>query len=503
MTIVPFQALPAEVPAGGRLAVIDIGSNSIRLVVYDALKRVPLPIFNEKSMCGLGRGLARTGYLNRDGVGQGLSSLTRFRRIADGMGVARIDLLATAAVRDAADGPWFIETVERITGLTVQIVPGEREAQLAALGVLSGAPDASGLVGDLGGGSLELVRVDQHRIDNHVTLPLGPLRLMEQGGGRQEAVLRTVDQHLQGLSWLPSLKGADFYAVGGAWRSLAKLHMERVKHPLHIIHNYAIPAAEAADFAARIAATPRQTLEKLPSARRRADTIPHAALVLERVLRTAMPRRVVFTAYGLREGHLFSLLNADEQRRDPLIAACRDVSAMTGRPSMAEALFHWTEGLIAGEDERSRRLRDAAAHLYEVAWTDHPDYRAEAAFLRVLRYPFPAVDHAERAFLALVSLARYGGSAEAPVAQVARGLLSAGEAAKATVLGLAFRLAHTLTGDAGPLLRRTSLRMQGDNVMLTLPDDESVLGGETVERRLGALATMLNRQPSIARGRMV
>lgn len=480
---------------------IDVGSNSIRLVVYDGLKRAPLPIFNEKVMCGLGRGLARTDRLSPEGSKAALVNLLRFKQLADGMKVGRVDLLATAAVRDAADGPAFIAQVERMTGLTVQIVAGEREAQLAALGVLSGTPDAKGLVGDLGGGSLELVCVENQTLTNRVTLPLGPLRLMERGTVKQSALIRYVDQQFEGLPWLAETRDQDFFAVGGAWRSLAKLHMEQTDHPLHIIHHYAIPGVEMREFAAFTSSLSRTVLERSAATRRRYDTIPYAALVLERLLRYANPGRVVFSAYGLREGHMLSLLPEEEQRRDPLITACADLEDQAGRPVSADAIFSWTEGLIAGEDEQTRRLREASCHLCEVAWADHPDYRAELAFLKILRYPFPGIDHNERAFLALVSYARYSGAVDYPVTNVVRRLLLESQIAKAQILGLALRLAHTLTGGAGTLLRRTSLKVTHEELVLTLPDDDSVLAGEVVDRRLAALAAALNRTARIVHAR--
>lgn len=477
-----------------RVAVIDIGSNSIRLVVYDGLKRAPLPVFNEKLLCGLGRGLAKSGHLHPEGVQLAVENLVRFRRLADGMRAGRIDVLATAAVREATDGSAFIEAVERRTGLNVQIIAGEEEARLAALGVLAGAPDAAGFVGDLGGGSLELVALDNGGLNDRVTLPLGPLRLMEQGTPRQNGLVRFVEQQFETLPWLARMKGGDFHPVGGSWRAIAKLHMEHTQHPLHIIHNYTIAAAEAREFAEFVSRLSKSSLEKMSGgSRRRIDTLPYAALVFERLLRATAPARVVFSAYGLREGHLYSLLPDELKRQDPLLSACADLAERMDGAGGTEFLYSWTDGLFAGEDEAGRRLREAACHLSEMAWAEHPDYRAEHAYQRTLRFPFPAIEHADRAFLALVAHARYAGTVDDPVTLPARGLVSEGRLGKALVLGLALRLAHTLTGGAASLLRRTSLKLSEDEVLLALPDDTGVLTGDVVERRLNSLAGALNR----------
>jgi exopolyphosphatase/guanosine-5'-triphosphate,3'-diphosphate pyrophosphatase len=396
-------------------------------------------------------------------------------------------------VRDADDGGDFVAELTRRTGFTIQVISGEREAQLSAMGVLSGAPGSDGLVGDLGGGSLELVGLNRGEIGRQVTLPLGPLRLMENGL-RQNELARAIDRHYEKLDWLGEAKGRPFHPVGGNWRALAKLHMEQTNHPLHIIHQYTIPASEARDFAALIARQSRSSLEKLAGSRRRADTLPYAALVFERLLRTVQPSEVIFSAYGLREGHLFGLLTPEQRLQDPLLMAAEDWTRRFGRLSDPSQLFAWTAGLFAGEDDTARRLRHAACLLSDVGWVEHPDYRAEHAYLRILRFPFPGVEHAERAFLALCGHGRYAGSNETPTTAGARQLVSESQWTKALVLGLALRLAHTLTGDGSALLQRTSLKLTGDSLLLTLPEDGSVPGGEVVQRRLDSLAKALNRK---------
>lgn len=478
------------------IAVIDIGSNSIRLVVYDGLKRSPMPIFNEKVLCGLGRGVEKSGRLNPDGVKAALAHLPRFRQITLGMRVPRVDVLATAAVRDAADGPAFVAAVEKATGLRVRVVSGEEEARLAALGVQSGTPEAEGLVGDLGGGSLELVDIAGHVLGRQVTLPLGPFRLMEAGEGRG-ALVKVIDQHLDRLPWLAESKGKDFYPVGGSWRALAKLHMEQTKHPLHIIHHYTVAAEEIRQFADLIARQSMSSLVKLSGSRRRGETLPYAALVMERLLKAAAPSRVVFSAFGLREGHLYSLLPSDRRQEDPLIAACADWGQRSCRFGDPSLLVPWTAGLFAGEDARGQRLRHAACLLSDIGWAEHPDYRSDHAFLRILRFPFPGIDHPERAFLALTAFARYAGSIESPVTAGVRGLLGDGQQKRALVLGLGLRLAHTLTGGASALLQQTALKLGGEALTLMLPEEIGVLDGESVRRRLEALAKALNRRPEV------
>ncbi|WP_207476205.1 Ppx/GppA family phosphatase [Arenibaculum pallidiluteum] len=493
---------PAALPGtggNGRIAVIDIGSNSMRLVVYAGLCRSPVPLFNEKIMCGLGRTVERTGMLNPEGVQLALDNLTRFRFLIEAMDVERVDVLATAAVRDASDGPAFVREIKRLAGFDVRTIAGEEEARLSALGVLSGTPDANGVMGDLGGGSLELVGLQDGVIgDTQVTLPLGPLRLSEAAGGRAQAALRIVDEHLERQGWLGAWRGRTFYPVGGSWRALAKLHMEQTNHPVHIIHHYEVDTGALRDFLSLIVKQSRSSLEKAKVSRRRLETLPFAALVLERALRAAAPSRVVFSAHGLREGLLYEWLTPEERRHDPLLSACRDVAERYGRFSVGTALSHWTDALFPGEDTASARLRYAACLLSDLGWAEHPDYRAEHTFLRVLRMPVSGIDHAERVFLAMTSYVRYAGALDDAVVGRVRGLAGDAHAARALVLGLALRLAHTVTGGATNLLQRTNLVLGDERLTLSLPEDSACLVGEVVERRLDALAKSLGRTGAIA-----
>ena len=303
-------------------------------------------------MCGLGRTVEKTGRLNPEGVTLALDNIDRFARLIDGMDVGQVEVLATAAVRDASDGAAFVSAIEQRTGLTVRTIAGEEEARLSALGVLSGTPGADGLMGDLGGGSLELVGLDRGVIGPQVTMPLGPLRLLKSCGGKVSNANRIIDQHLEALPWLSGHKDRPFYPVGGSWRALAKLHMEQVGHPLHIIHHYCVPGAQMRDFAGVISKQSRSSLDKMSSvSRRRSDTLPFAALAMERLLRHVQPSTVVFSAHGLREGLLFDMLSPEIQRQDPLVSSCASLAKRIGRFAQGEIMAGWTASLFAGEDE--------------------------------------------------------------------------------------------------------------------------------------------------------
>ncbi len=492
----PALGLAAAV-GDDRLAVVDIGSNSLRLVVFDGQVRAPAAIFNEKVLCGLGRELNSTGKLSRAGIEMALPNLLRFTRLAQTMGVGRLELLATAAVREASDGPQFVARVEELCGLPVRVLSGAEEARLSALGVVAGIPGADGLMGDLGGGSLELVELNRGEVGRAETLPLGPLRLMEACGEDRAAGRAEIDRQLAGVSWLGNAAGRSFYPVGGAWRNLARLKMAQDAYPLHVIHGYELSSRVARDHAALVGRQTDQSLRRIKSLpQRRLETLPHGALVLERLLLTSGCSRLTFSGLGLREGFLFDQLPAEELRRDPLMEMAIGLAAREGRfDDLGEPLFDWSTPLFPAETPAERRLRRVACHLSDLAWREHPDYRAVQACRRILHHPFIAIDHPGRVFLAFAVYTRYGGGlADQEVAAYLR-LLPAAEAHRARVLGLALRLAFQLSGATAGILRRCTLKVDGETPSLVLPEDGSVPDGEAVQRHLGALLEAQRRDP--------
>ena len=494
---------PAEVkaaaPSAGRIGVIDIGSNSVRLVVYESAGRNPDTLFNEKVLCGLGRHLGSSGRLDPDGVELALSTLERFAALAEVMGIAQVDAVATAAVRDAADGAAFVDAVRARTGIRVRTLSGAEEAVFSAQGVLSAIPDAAGLVGDLGGGSLELVRVGDGGTGAQTTLPFGPLRLQDASGGDRARAAAIIDEELSRLAWIGEAKGQSFYAVGGAWRSLARIHMAQTKYPLRILHHYRIPRGELRDVSRLIAHLSRDSLERMSGlSRRRLDTIPLAALVLDRVLKAARPEFVVFSAFGLREGLLYSRMDEETRRRDPLIETARAMGARLGRfAEHGEELFAWTNPLFPDERPENVRLRKAACHLSDIGWRGHPDYRAQQSFFEVLRGQFAGIDHRGRALIALALHHRYDGEEESGSARQAQALLDAGDVDYAVTLGRALRLGQTLTAGTPGILSKCPLAREGKALVMRVPSNWLPLVGDSVRRRHTALARAIGSEARI------
>lgn len=474
-----------------RCAVVDLGSNSVRLVVFEGQSRNPLPIVNEKAVLKLGRGLQSTGQLNEQGTAQALGVLRRFHAIARALGAHPFEVLATAAVREAANGGAFITELQAgLPGVPLRVLSGEEEAALSAEGLLCGIPEADGLLAGIGGGSLELVRLAAGRIGRSTTLSLGVLALAERSGGDPERARGVVEAELAAIPWLDEAAGGALYLTGGAWRALARVHMAETAYALPLVHHYAIARDAARELAGSIAAASRHALERLPGvARRRIEDLPFAAVVLRRLLRASGAGRVVFSANGWREAWYLRRLPRDVQAEDPLLAAGRVYASRFARdPSAPEALVAWTAPLFPDETPEQRRLREGACWMSDVGSRDHPEFRAEQAFLRVLRQPGVGLDHPARAFLALAVARRYDAAADAPVLAIARQLLDPVSAHRAEALGATLRLAYTLCAGTRDLLAGTSIRIDRDRLRLGLSGSRGVLASESVLRRLERVA---------------
>ncbi|WP_076860307.1 exopolyphosphatase [Bradyrhizobium mercantei] len=489
------------------VAVIDIGSNSVRLVVYESMARSLVTIFNEKALCGLGREVQSTGLLATDAVNKALTALRRFRALCRIQQVGRVYAIATAACRDAKNGPDFIAQAERICGAKIEILTGPREAKLSALGVVSGVHNPNGIVGDLGGGSLELIDVKGNRVRSGVTLPLGSLALQDLSNKSLKRAERIVKNELLGVAQLKTGRGRTFYAVGGTWRALARIHIIQSGYPLKVMHGYSIPAADALDFAQRLrrlaATNMLANIESIADARR--PLLAYAALVLEYIIRVAQPKTIVFSTFGVREGLLYEMLPQVERAKDGLACAAQNLNVLLSRSARhAQELTAWTDRLVRvvrlRETEEDRRLRHVACLLSDIGWRVHPDHRGEETLSLIMNGNFGSITHQGRAFVALSVFYRYAGLSEEnePPPQI-RALVTPAMDERARVLGAAFRVAHLITAARTGVLPLTHFRTQGRKLMLVFEHRMVDLVADRVGSRFRQLARLVGRAGSIVR----
>jgi exopolyphosphatase/guanosine-5'-triphosphate,3'-diphosphate pyrophosphatase len=484
------------------VAIVDIGSNSVRLVAFEALTRSLTPIFNEKAMCGLGKGVLTTGRLPKEGVEKALAALRRFKALCATMDISDIEVIATAAARDAENGASFLAAARDAIGQDIALLSGKREAQLSALGVISAVHAPDGVVGDLGGGSLELIDVEGSHIGKGVTLPLGGLALMDASGRSPREAARIARKALADAKPLETLRGRTFYAVGGAWRALARLHMRQRNYSLDVMHNYSIQTKEAAEFASLVERVDSETLSNIASvSAARRPLLAYAAIVLDEIIRRARPKEIVISAAGVREGLLYERLPESERAQDPLLAAARHLNEILSRaPDYGDDLIGWTDIFFSSSDVdetlEERRLRHAACFLSDVGWRAHPDYRAEQATSVATNGAFFGVDHPGRAYLGLVAVLRHEGS-EGEGALYLRSLLGTRLLVRARLLASAIRVAYLLSASMPGVLARTPIRVSKGRLLLETPAALADLINERVQNRLKTLARLIGLEAAI------
>ncbi len=479
-------------PATARTAIIDIGSNSVRLVVYDGPRRVPFTLFNEKVMAGLGASLGKTGRIEPEAMERGLRAVARFAHLCREMKVIDIRCVATAAVRDATNGAEFIARAQAL-GLHVELLSGAQEAIGAAHGVLSGIPGADGIVGDLGGGSLELARVRDGAIHQTVSLPLGVLRLPQIRAKGAKALERQFVKMLDKAGWTPE-PDLPFYLVGGSWRALARFDMQLTHFPLPVVHQYEMTADRAEQLTRIVSHVERARLKQIPAITgSRVPTLPDAAALLSVVVRQLRSSRLVVSAYGLREGLLYEDLPADIRAHDPLLVAAEAEGEAQARfRGHGDRIDRWIAPLFREDDAAQRRIRRAACLLADVGWRANPDFRAERGVEIALHSNWVGIRAPERAMLAQALHSNFGGGATTPP-ELER-LASPDALQRATLWGLAIRLGQRLSGGVEGPLAGSRLEKDGNVLELKLRDDELDLLGEAVERRLRQLAQAMGAE---------
>ncbi|MAZ98043.1 MAG: exopolyphosphatase [Rhodospirillaceae bacterium] len=471
------------------MGILDIGSNSIRLVVYEDSARVPLPLFNEKVLCGLGSEIRQTGSLSELGCSLAVANIARFTELARQMQLSSLEVIATAALRDASNGTAFVRKLKHQFGFPIKILSGQAEAKLSALGVISAFPKLDGIVADLGGGSLELINVSEGRIRNQISLPLGVLRFGSLTKTSRLEIQKTINENLLNLPWLPCFKEKSLFAVGGAWRNLARMHMHSIYYPLHIIHGYRMIGAPAITFLNAISDSNITQLEKMRGvSKKRIKGVPVSALILKTMLELGENKNIIFSAFGLREGCVYDRLSVEEQKQDPLIISCKKIASNSQRFTLTDSeLEGWVLPLFTQIDLDDKRLLKAICILSDFAWVNHPSYRGEQAFLKVLRIPSVGLTHEDRVFMALAVLARYNGNINIPVAEHWRSTISTQRADLAVKIGVVIRLGLTLCAGLDGILKKIQLSKSQDGIEITYPPELESINGYAISRRIEQL----------------
>jgi len=483
-----------------RVGVVDVGSNSVRMVVFDGAARSPAYFFNEKVMAGLGAGMGETGRLNPEGRKRALAAMIRFQRLAEGMNATPLTVVATAAVREAEDGPEFRAEVEKATGLKMWVIDGREEARLSAQGVLLGWPGAYGMVCDIGGSSMELAQINDGRVGKRLSSALGPLRLQGIKGGKK-AIKAHIADTLDRLADEMGVDNKRLFLVGGSWRAIGRLDMERRGYPLHVQHEYRMTPQGIQDTVTFIEDHSLDELRALTGiGEARMVLVPLAAMVLKQMVRRFRPRDIAISSYGIREGLLYEQMPQRLRDRDPLIEACRWAEQKDARiPGFGRALYQFLLPLFKGEGEARLRIIRAACLLHDVSWRAHPDYRHEVCFDNATRANLGGLTHTERVFMGLSLLHRYKNSRSGSRFEETVALLGEKDIAMAEVLGRAMRFGAMFSADRPGSLGELRWFPKKKLLELWLTRSAEDLFGEVAQARFQSLVGALGAGSAVKR----
>jgi exopolyphosphatase/guanosine-5'-triphosphate,3'-diphosphate pyrophosphatase len=466
-------------------AIIDIGSNTVRVVVYGGSMRAPTVLLNEKVTARLGREIAETGRLADEAIDLAMRGLKRFVLLLQDLGVSDIVTVATAAVRDASNGSKFVSEV-RSLGLDPQVISGLEEGRLSASGVLGAFPGASGVVGDLGGGSLELVRLENDEAKDGASLPLGTLRLPEHLTSDVVQSRKNLEKVLKKGDWGKPID-SPLYLVGGTWRALAVYAMQAQSHPLSDPHGFELATDEAWDLADELAS---QDASELKSMNRissmRAEKLPKAAVLLQALISRLEPTRLIFSSWGLREGLLYDRLEPHAKSQDPLLAGIAVFAAQRGAPpTLATRMAGWTVDAVPAGEHGSERLRLASTMLALASMQIEPNIRHPQAIDWALHKRWIAVDDKGRAMMA-AAIAANGNHLDMPAMLVDL----AGEEAlnEAISWGLAVRLARRIGARSRRSLQMSRLVREEGHLVLRMAESHADLIGVPTEKDMKLLA---------------
>lgn len=475
--------------SSSQIALIDIGSNSVRLAVYKDYGHYPFPILNERVSCKLGEGLDEAGELQPKRIRQTLEVMRRFGALLKAINPGLVFIAATAAVRRAVNRDEFVIPAETILGQPINILPASEEARLITLGMMRNMPEIDGLVADLGGGSIELVHVEAGRMKDAVSLNIGHLSQLRP---------KNIKQLIADVSWLQDARGKPLYGIGGSFRAVGSAFMTRTSYPLFLLHGLTIDADDALKLTSKLKKQ-EADLTGIPAGRQ--STIRQAATIIKAVMSTSEVSQLVVSGTSIRDGLMVDLLPDMHRNGDALLDACRNIARQSQRQDgLSEAIAHLLRPIalhfastelapIDGDTAQLLRMVEAASLLSDICWNESSDRRGPLAAEKILALPVFSLTHTQRAWLAKAVFHRYAGIKQNRTAKLkSDSLLTRRERVSARTVGLGMRFAQIFSGGVAEFLDLLHLSVEGDRLCCTLPAHQAGLMDEHSKRRLSVFA---------------
>jgi exopolyphosphatase/guanosine-5'-triphosphate,3'-diphosphate pyrophosphatase len=481
-----------------KLAIIDIGSNSIRMLIYEDFSSSRVPFFNEKAVCELGKNLDKSKKLHRSGTEYALKVLKRFSEILNVSKITNLKIIATAVIREATDTKPFIDEVEKLFKTKINILSGEEEATCSAEGVKIGFENVDGLVADLGGGSLELARVENNVITNKTSLPLGVLRLINNPIIKKRNLSKYIKNLFSDEKWLSKKKFKNLYLVGGTWRALFKLHLFQNEYPVHIIHQYSIDNDRLTKFLDKISSFSKSKLKTVEYiSKSRTQYLPYSSIILNEIINLTNPKKIVCSISGLREGALVKEHFKDFESPDMFNKSLEHIAKKRGDLGLTfKKYYDFIKPVFEGNEHYNKKLLNLACVLSHMDWGLGAFQKAELVFQETLNTPLLKLTHKERIQIALSCYWRYCSIKYNPKIEYLT-FLNNNEIFSSKQVGSALRFAHALTSISTIFLEEFKLYKRGNSVFLKIPSHHQEIISKQVTKKFKALARELFLEPRV------
>jgi len=492
------QSQPPSDGQSQHIALIDIGSNSVRLVVYRDYSHYPFPVLNERVTCKLGQGLDETRMLNSERMDSTLEVLGRFAHLLKAINPSFVYVAATAAVRRATNGAEFAHHAEQILGYQVHVLPAEEEARLISLGITRFEGKISGIVADLGGGSIEIVHVDKGKSVNMISLNIGHLT-----SRKPSEIKRAIKE----IGWLKQAKGLPLYGIGGSFRAIGSAYISRQNYPLPLLHGLEIDKDDVLDILSSLISSPAD-MTGVPVSRQ--TTILPAAVIIKHLVKASGISELIVSGTSIRDGLMADIFPQTYNHGDPLLLACGDLARESQRADgLSEALAallapiaavfkHAKLGTIRGSHKQFMRMVEAACLLSDICWNEPSDLRGQLACSRILALPVFSLTHIQRAWLAKAVYHRYVGTKPNKAQPILSDtLLARRERFSAKVVGLGMRFGQNFCGGVPEYLSELSVRVEANKLICSVPEKRALLMDMPSQRRFAIFAESCRLKPVI------
>jgi len=467
-----------------KLAIIDMGSNSIRLVLVHIGRDGNYKIVHDlKESARLAKDFCPEQIIKPQQAGIAVKIMKMFSHLCASQHPDEIIVVATDAVRRALNREEFLERIRTESGFEVRVLTGREEAFFDYLGVVNSMQVENALLMDIGGGSTELVRVRDRQAEGMVSLPFGAINLAELYGLKYEELKSVLFKHWDGISWLKSMEQPVLVGIGGSFRNIGRIDRRMKNYPLDLPHNYQMAGDDVKQIHSYISSKPEKQRKKLKGlSRERADIIIGATSMVHAFLEYGRIEEVRISGYGLREGIIYDHINGPDRVPEDVLERSiinniqnyhLDYKHARTVYRLTWSLYKQLESICSGGEDLSRVIKTAAM-LHDCGIVINYYQQNEHILYTMLNLEINGLSHRELVLSACVA-AYHDKKTPVHVSRFAP-LLQSSDLPIIREAGVLLRLARSLDRSMSGIIQDLQVNIRGKDVVIkTVGDGDAEL----------------------------